>query len=289
MSFPLLKTSRPRFWFYLVGPFLLGITGGLAFPSLELRPLIFSLLWLGWFTFPANIFLYGVNDLYDEDTDALNPKKSGYETRITTQIQSRLERTIWLSVILGWTIWFAQLFFLPSHTLWISGGFIGFLVFGHQYSALPIRAKTKPFLDSLFNILYLFPALIGWGLSGSTTSFPWLLFLAGSLWCIAMHAFSAIPDIEADRNAQLQTIATALGRKKTFLLCALLYSAACAIAYPWIQWLSLVGITLYLLLLIAAWRRRQVAKDLFFIYKLFPFVNIGLGFALWIMSVYRWR
>ncbi|NCQ82273.1 hypothetical protein GW750_05765 [bacterium] len=35
----------------------------------------FSLLSLAYFLFPANLLIYGANDLADGDTDALNDKK----------------------------------------------------------------------------------------------------------------------------------------------------------------------------------------------------------------------
>jgi 4-hydroxybenzoate polyprenyltransferase len=96
----------------------------------------------------------------------------------------------------------ASAVFLPNIMVrWIGLGFVGLLFFGHQYSATPIRAKARPFWDSAFNVLYVFPVLIGWGLSDTHASFPWLLFVAGTCWCMAMHAFSAVPDIEADQKA----------------------------------------------------------------------------------------
>lgn len=287
MTCPILTTSRPRFWIYLIGPYLLGVTGGLHAWTMTPQSLTFACLWLLWLTFPANIIIYGINDLYDEETDALNTKKNGYEIRVTTKTRACLRKSIWLSIGLGAILWMLHLLALPSQGFWLSVGFWGFLFFGSQYSAPPIRAKTKPFVDSFFNILYLFPAFIGWSLSGSSTPFIWPLFVAGSLWCIAMHAFSAIPDIEADSRAGLRTIATVLGDKKTILLCGILYAGAGVIAFPWIRWLSFVGIALYALLMSVAWQARHSPTRLFSLYTLFPYVNSALGMCLWLMSAAR--
>ena len=74
----LLKTSRPRFWIYLIGPILIAF----AASGLQFSPL---LILLGLYaTLPANLLIYGVNDIFDRDTDALNAKKSGYERRLDT-------------------------------------------------------------------------------------------------------------------------------------------------------------------------------------------------------------
>jgi hypothetical protein len=58
------------------------------------------------------------------------------------------------------------IFLVPLMYLELSrGGFLvslsllGFLFFGIFYSAPPIRAKEIPFLDSFFNILYVFPGI----------------------------------------------------------------------------------------------------------------------------------
>lgn len=281
----LIKTSRPRFWLYVLGPFLLGLTGGLkdVFTS-PFAPLL-TLVWGLWFTFPANLIIYGINDLFDEETDKANAKKSGYETRVDPRARPRLKAAIWLSLAIGLILWLASFGLAPTATPWITLGLIGFLFFGHQYSATPIRAKARPFLDSAFNILYVFPAFVGWGLSGVHASFPWLLALAGALWCMAMHAFSAIPDIEADRSAKLSTVATLLGREKTLAFCAVLYGAACLLTIPWLQTFSLIGLAIYGGMMAQAWRLRNDAEAFFRIYKRFPLLNMAVGFGLWLLKV----
>src|SRR3989344_1982072 len=61
--------SRSRFWSYLAGTYIVGLAlGGAPFSLVFLLHLLF-------FLFPANVFLYGVNDIFDRATDVANPKK----------------------------------------------------------------------------------------------------------------------------------------------------------------------------------------------------------------------
>ena len=67
-----LKVSRPRFWIYIIGPVLLVLA---SFLNIS-KDLLLLILYL---TYPANLLIYGVNDIADRDTDALNIKKGSYE------------------------------------------------------------------------------------------------------------------------------------------------------------------------------------------------------------------
>ena len=74
------KISRPRFWLYTFGPYLVGLTAAANVPSDLLRfDVIFFAL---YFLFPANLLIYGVNDIWDFETDSRNRKKTGYETLV---------------------------------------------------------------------------------------------------------------------------------------------------------------------------------------------------------------
>ncbi|MEF8937724.1 MAG: lycopene elongase, partial [Halovenus sp.] len=66
--------SRPRFWFYLAGPVIVGVVYGASSQADLFTPLTVELFL--YFLIPANIFLYGINDIFDADIDQLNPKKS---------------------------------------------------------------------------------------------------------------------------------------------------------------------------------------------------------------------
>ena len=65
----LLYISRPVLWINTVGPALVGmwLTGDLW--RWEALPLLI------WLTLPFNFLIYGVNDVFDQETDAKNPPK----------------------------------------------------------------------------------------------------------------------------------------------------------------------------------------------------------------------
>ncbi len=91
----------------------------------------------------------------------------------------------------------------------------GFFALSVAYSAPPVRFKARPFLDSLSNGLYALPGVVAYAaLAGSLPPMP---ALAGAwVWTMGMHTFSAIPDIEPDRRAGIETTATFLGEGRTY-------------------------------------------------------------------------
>lgn len=281
----LLKTSRPRFWLYLLGPLVLGFLA--ATPSTALLPLIAFLAL--YFSFPANLLIYGVNDIFDFQTDKHNAKKGEYEVLMHPEKQR--------GVLLVTTI-LNLLFLVPI--AWIeltNGGFLvtaslfGFLFFGIFYSAPPIRAKTVPFLDSFFNILYVFPGIVGYLVGGGNViNLP--ILVAATAWCMAMHAFSAVPDIEADTKAGIATVATKLGAANTLTFCATLYATATILTYPSLGYHVVVLGAGYVAVMLSAKRalNRKGAKggDVFRIYTSFPLLNTAAGAVLTILLLRNW-
>jgi 4-hydroxybenzoate polyprenyltransferase len=271
-----IQLSRPRFWFYLFGPFLIGVAAGynqLDFSIINIPIILIAGL---FFLAPANLFIYGVNDLYDYETDKHNPKKKEYETLIEPK-----NRGYFIKVLAIVTVPFIAVISYLLFTNEIYVGIwmlIGFIFFGAGYSMPPIRAKTKPFLDSFFNILYVFPGLVGYGIL--TNSWPSLaVVVASTSWCMAMHAFSAVPDIDSDKKAKIRTVATVLGKNRTILFCASLYFLAAALTYQYLGLFALVGGFAYITTMFCAYLAKS-KEDVFAIYKLFPFINILIGTSL---------
>ncbi len=262
----LIKVSRPRFWFYIFGPYIVGLIAGAATRNdvIDWRTVLFAI----YFLFPANLLIYGVNDIFDYETDKLNEKKGEYETLVDRSRHRSL--AIWIAVF-NLPFIAAALVFVPA--TWIS--LAAFLFFSVFYSSPPIRAKTIPFLDSAFNILYVFPGVFGYQLLSAGFP-PVQLLIAAGLWTAAMHAYSAIPDIEADRNAGLKTIATVLGPYFTLAFCALLYATAAAISSEYLGFVSLSLGSIYLILMIASTRSVQTGR-IFKLYRYFPLVNVLSG------------
>ena len=272
----LFQVSRPRFWFYVFGPFIVGALVGAPDPRAYLSWT--SLLWALFFLFPANLLIYGANDIFDYETDRRNAKKQGYELLVTPADH----RALWRAIAL-FCLPFAPLLLWAPRACWFC--LAGFLFFSLFYSAPPIRAKARPILDSVFNVLYIFPGALGYFLTGGH-NFSLALFGAAWLWAMAMHAYSAVPDISADQDANVPTVATFLGLRGTLWFCLVLYVGAAGISLPFLGWLSVVLGAIYTILMVrslGAGTEAGVMK----IYRVFPFVNALAGAALWWFAVWQ--
>ena len=202
--------SRPRFWLYLAGPVAVGVVFAATAPTEFFQPITVALF--AYFLVPANVYLYGVNDIFDADIDQLNPKKAeeGREVRYTGGTGVGI--AVLAAAVLG--LAFAPV--LPPEGL---AGMAAFLLLGAAYSAPPLRFKTTPILDSVSNGLYVTPGVVGY--AAVAGEFPPGLAIAGGwVWAMGMHTFSAIPDIEPDRAAGVQTTATLLNERPTLGYCA---------------------------------------------------------------------
>lgn len=268
----LIQLSRPRFWLYVLGPYLVGLVAGANRLS-DLCSLVVVAFGL-YFFFPANLLIYGVNDIFDYESDRRNPKKAGYESLVPPQER----RLLWGAILLfNLPCLIAVPLCVPTTATIAMGAFLFFSVF---YSAPPIRAKIRPLLDSAFNILYVFPGVFAYFVVGGA-AFSVLLFLAAWCWVMAMHAYSAVPDIAADHESGMATVATLLGFRGTLLLCLLLYATAAALATPFlpnvIPFLGIVyiGIMLYSL-------TRKTPEELMRVYRWFPLINTLFGAILFL-------
>jgi 4-hydroxybenzoate polyprenyltransferase len=266
----LLKRSRPRFWLYLAGPVLVGVAYGASAVSDLFSPPAVALF--AYFLLPANVFLYGVNDVFDADVDAENPKKEDKEVRYTGD--RALIGLVLASALAGLAlgVW------LPSAAPWI----VGFLLLGAAYSAPPLRLKTKPPLDSVSNGLYVLPGVAAYAaLAGSNP--PLEAIAGGWLWTMAMHTFSAIPDIEPDRRAGIETLGTVLGRRGTLAYCGVVWLLAAGA-------FSLLDLRAGILLLsypafVIVWEAAGVPIDRAYWY--YPAINTLVGMVLTLGGLWR--
>lgn len=319
----LIRVSRPRFWMYTFGPFVIGCVAGLplyedrskalievaiavtwlikslAVPGVRMIGAIWIILtcvFLSYFLLPANALLYGVNDYFDHDIDSQNPKKHGYEARIP---KHRFKKLFIITSILQLP-YFALLSWLMTavdtvilrNIAAIAASSILFVVLAVTYSAPPLRFKARPFFDSTSNILYMLPGIVGYGFTTIFSNTPIsshiiLPCLAGALWCMAMHAVSAVPDIASDSSAGIQTIATKLGATKTLIACALAYLVSAALlltlnSLP-LAVFGVVSCVVYLGILV--WMHN--AQDKLTVYKYYPYINALVGMALFFAVLYR--
>ena len=213
----LLRISRPRFWLYLAGPVVVGVAYAARTPAELFAPIAVALFL--YFLVPANVFLYGVNDVFDADVDVENPKKEGREVRY------RGGRLVPALVACTGLLSLAFVPFVPVAGTVALGAF---LLLAVEYSAPPLRFKTTPFLDSVSNGLYILPGVVAYTAIAGVAP-PVAAVVGGWLWTMGMHTFSAVPDIEPDRAAGIETTATVLGETRTYVYCGLCWLAAAAV------------------------------------------------------------
>jgi 4-hydroxybenzoate polyprenyltransferase len=134
-------------------------------------------------------------------------------------------------------------------------------------------------LDSIFNILYVMPGAFAYQMLAGSFPPAWTI-IAASLWTAAMHAYSAIPDIKADTDARLDTIATLLGPSWTHGFCIACFLVAALVAASNASPASVFGI-FYLGLM--GWSLASTRDDgVFRVYRIFPWVNAIAGFLIFI-------
>jgi len=258
----LFKLSRPRFWFYLAGPVLVGLVYAAASPEDLLSPTSFGLFL--YFLVPANLFLYGVNDYFDASIDEKNPKKDDKEVRYTD------DPAVATAVILSGAAGFALLSFLSfDAAVWL-GVFYALAV---GYSAPPTRFKTVPFADSVSNGLYIVPGVVAFLTLSSPEALPTLAVAGAWLWSMGMHTFSAVPDIEPDRSAGVQTTATFLGERAGLGYCGVVWLASAAVFAPVSPPFAALLLVYPALVATVAYTDVSVSRA----YWYFPLVNTGVG------------
>lgn len=277
----LIKISRPRFWIYLAGPYAVGYV--IATQSLSALFSFHFIVHFLYFLIPANVFLYAINDYYDQDTDALNPKKDLKEYRYMNSDARFINSTLFISLFIGIIFAILQQNILSVHL------FLIFLALSYMYSATPFRFKSKPLVDSPSNVLYAIPGLIAY--SQLTNSMPPFEFVfAAACWTAAMHLFSAIPDIKVDKEAGLNTTAVFLGKEFSLLLCSVLWllSILPVVITPQLLPFSLFALIYPFMpfaLFLDELLNKRDNKPVETIYWQFPYINMINGAILWFTIV----
>jgi 4-hydroxybenzoate polyprenyltransferase len=177
-----------------------------------------------FFLIPYNLLMYGINDVFDYESDLRNPRKGGIEGAVLDKSLHKL--TIWASIglSLGFVIY---LLVIGSDIadFWLLLTLFAVLA----YSVPKLRFKEIPFLDSFTSALHFIgPMLFALTLSG-VSLFEFKLFsmiLAFLGWGMASHAFGAVQDVRADREAGIKSVATAIGARNTVRLAFALYFLA---------------------------------------------------------------
>tara|TARA_B100001245_G_scaffold84100_1_gene60647 strand:+ start:4269 stop:5129 length:861 start_codon:yes stop_codon:yes gene_type:complete len=214
----LLLISRPISWPNTAYPFAAAflVTGG----SFGITFWIATI----YFLIPYNLLMYGVNDVFDYESDIRNPRKGGLE--------GAKEKRAFHPIIL----WSATLTNAPFIIYLLITGtfvsnllFIGLIFFVLAYSIAGLRFKEIPVLDSITSsIHFVGPMVYAFTLTG--LDYPYIPYVvAFFLWGAASHAFGAIQDIIPDRQGKLSSVATVLGARPTVRIVFLLYITASTI------------------------------------------------------------
>jgi 4-hydroxybenzoate polyprenyltransferase len=193
-----------------------------------------------FFLIPYNLLMYGINDVFDYESDLRNPRKGGIEGAL---LEPRLHRLTVISAVASSVPFILFLTFAGTSA---STGWLYLFVFTViAYSAKGLRFKEKPFLDSLTSSSHFVgPMIFGLSIAGANLGDPNLvMFIAAfSLWGIASHAFGAVQDVKADREGGISSIATAIGARATTRFAWLAYlAAALLVAFSIQPWLLMAA------------------------------------------------
>lgn len=200
-------SSRPISWVNTAYPFAAAYL--FVAKEIDLNLVVGTLFFLG----PYNVLMYGINDVFDYESDLRNPRKGGIEGALLAPKWHRL--TIWAAVI-SCAPFVLHLYVYGNlqSNLWLT--LILFTVVA--YSVKGLRFKERPFLDSLTSASHFVgPMIIGLTFAGANIAEPKVvaIILAFTLWGVASHAFGAVQDVQADRDASISSIATVIGARAT--------------------------------------------------------------------------
>ncbi len=176
-----------------------------------------------YFLIPYNLTMYGINDVFDYESDLRNPRKGGVEGAL---LDRRLHRATLIAAAVTTVPFLVFLVFVGPPLSWLVLAVSVFAVLA--YSVPVLRFKERPFLDSITSSThFVSPAVYGLVLAGARfTPQLWLVLAAFFLWGAASHAFGAVQDVVADREGGIASIATVIGARATVRVAVLAYLAA---------------------------------------------------------------
>jgi 4-hydroxybenzoate polyprenyltransferase len=200
-------SSRPISWINTAFPFAAGYF--LVDGELNALLVVGSL----FFLIPYNLLMYGVNDVFDYESDLRNPRKGGIEGAL---LEPRYHLPM-LLISLHLPVPFVWYLAINGDTQ--SNVILAVVLFSVlAYSLKYLRFKEIPFLDSITSATHFVgPLAYGVSLAGGNLTDQKFVLVIGAffLWGMASHAFGAVQDIRADREAGISSIATVLGAKAT--------------------------------------------------------------------------
>lgn len=267
-------SSRPISWVNTAYPF------AAAYLFVERHVDLTLIVGTLFFLIPYNLLMYGVNDVFDYESDLRNPRKGGIEGAL---LPKAIHRTVIWSAILSCTPFIIYLTFVGNvnSTLWLAL-FVFTVV---AYSAKHLRFKERPVLDSITSASHFVgPMIFGLALTNQDLAQPKLIAIitAFTLWGMASHAFGAVQDIKADREGNISSIATYFGARNTTRVALVMYLAAgfYLLTLGWPKNLVAIAALPYLLILIPHLKiTDETCETANRGWKLFIWLNFFAGFV----------
>jgi len=213
----LFVSSRPLSWVNTAFPFAAAYF--MTTREVDLTLVLGTL----YFLVPYNLAMYGINDVFDYESDLRNPRKGGVEGAL---LDPSLHRPTIIAAIVTNVPFLVYLVAVGNPLSWLVLAISVFAVIA--YSAKGLRFKEKPFVDSLTSSThFVSPAIYALVLAGAAfTPQLWAVLVAFFLWGTASHAFGAVQDVIADREGGLASIATVIGARATTRLSVVAYLLA---------------------------------------------------------------
>ena len=278
-----LLSSRPISWINTAFPFAAAyvLTTG-AVDALLVVGTIFFLI-------PYNLLMYGVNDVFDYESDLRNPRKGGSEGAL---LEPGLHRTVvWWGIVTAAPLIVAMLWLGGTAHPW-SWAVLAISLFAvFAYSVPGLRFKERPVLDSVTSSThFVSPAVYGLAVAGAEWT-PQLIALLAAFFCwgMASHAFGAVQDVVPDREAGIASIATALGARATVRLALALWTAAGLLMLV-TEWPGPLAAVLVVPYLLAAWPYRSVSDAESGTanrgWRRFIAMNYGVGFLVTMLLIW---
>ncbi len=250
----LLIASRPLSWINTAFPFAAAYL--LATRELDLTAIVGTV----YFLIPYNFAMYGINDVFDYESDLHNPRKGGAEGAL---LDRSLHRRTLIAAAVTNVPFLVYLVVVGSPLSWLVLAFSVFAVIA--YSVRGLRFKEVPFLDSVTSsIHFVSPALYGLVLAGaSLTPAAWAVLVAFFLWGIGSHAFGAVQDVIPDREGGIASIATVLGAAWTtrFAITAWVLAGLTMLLTPWPGPLAALIAVPYVLAALPFWSVTDEASE----------------------------
>jgi 4-hydroxybenzoate polyprenyltransferase len=275
----LFLTSRPLSWVNTAFPFAAAYF--MTTREIDATLIVGTL----FFLVPYNFAMYGINDVFDYQSDLRNPRKGGVEGALLEPRWHRL--VLWLSGILALPF-VVYLVVVGDPASWAALAVSLFAVVA--YSAAGLRFKERPVLDSLTSSThFVSPAVYGLLLAGADfTPALYALLAAFFLWGAASHAFGAVQDVVADREGGIGSIATVIGARRTVRLSVVLYLLA-GILLLATDWPGPLGAVLALpyAINVAGWWRvtDETAPDAHRGWRRFLWLNFATGFGVTMLLI----